>query len=102
MGTHHDNFFLWNSKLHRWNSVQMGPHRDVVGEWQKAAKNEGLHFGVSEHLGASYTWFQAAHGADLTGDKAGVLYDGNDPKYQDLYHAAISKNLVLLISLIIK
>lgn len=86
MGTHHDNFFLWNSKLHRWNSVQMGPHRDVVGEWQKAAKNEGLHFGVSEHIGASYTWFQAAHGADLTGDKAGVLYDGNDPKYQDLYH----------------
>lgn len=86
MGTHHDNFFLWNSKLHRWNSVQMGPHRDVVGEWQKAAKNEGLYFGVSEHLGASYTWFQSAHGADLTGDKAGVLYDGNDPQYQDLYH----------------
>jgi alpha-L-fucosidase len=86
MGTHHDNFFLWNSKLHRWNSVQMGPHRDVVGEWQKAAKKEGLHFGVSEHLGASYTWFQVAHGADPTGDKAGVPYDGNDPQYEDLYH----------------
>lgn len=86
MGTHHDNFFLWNSKLHRWNSVQMGPHRDVVGEWQKAAKNEGLYFGVSEHLGASYTWFQTAHGADKTGEKAGVPYDGNDPQYQDLYH----------------
>ena len=86
MGTHHDNFFLWNSKLHRWNSVQMGPHRDVVGEWQKAAKKEGLHFGVSEHLGASYTWFQVAHGADVTGDKAGVPYDANDPQYQDLYH----------------
>lgn len=86
MGTHHDNFFLWNSKLHRWNSVQMGPHRDVVGEWQKAAKEEGLYFGVSEHLGASYTWFQAAHNVDLSGDKAGVPYDGNDPKYQDLYH----------------
>ncbi|MCH4147675.1 MAG: alpha-L-fucosidase [Prevotella sp.] len=86
MGTHHDNFFLWNSKLHRWNSVNMGPHRDVVGEWQKAAKKEGLPFGVSEHLGASYTWFQVAHGADLAGDKVGVPYDGNDPQYQDLYH----------------
>ncbi|MEI6195628.1 MAG: alpha-L-fucosidase, partial [Verrucomicrobiota bacterium] len=52
MGSHHDNFFLWNSKLHRWNSVQMGPHRDVVGEWQAAAKKNGLPFGVSEHLGA--------------------------------------------------
>ena len=53
MGTHHDNFFLWNSSLHRWNAVQMGPRKDVVGLWQKAAKKKGLKFGVSEHLGAS-------------------------------------------------
>lgn len=86
MATHHDNFFLWDSKLHRWNSVQMGPKKDVVGLWQKAAKKEGLHFGVSEHLAASYTWFQTSHGADKVGDKAGVPYDGNDPRYQDLYH----------------
>jgi Alpha-L-fucosidase len=86
MGTHHDNFFLWNSKLHKWNSVKMGPKKDVVGLWQKAAKKEGLRFGVSEHLGASYTWFQAARGADKTGPMAGVPYDGNDEKYADLYH----------------
>ena len=24
MGSHHDNFFLWNSKIHRWNAVQHG------------------------------------------------------------------------------
>ncbi len=86
MGTHHDNFFLWNSKLHRWNAVNMGPKRDVVGEWQKAAKKEGLRFGVSEHLGASFTWFQSSHGADKTGPKAGVPYDGANPEFQDLYH----------------
>lgn len=86
MGTHHDNFFLWNSKLHRWNSVKMGPKKDVVGLWQAAAKKEGLRFGVSEHLGASYTWFQAARGSDKTGPLAGVPYDGNDEKYADLYH----------------
>jgi len=86
MGTHHDNFFLWNSKLHKWNSVNMGPKKDVVGLWQKAAKKEGLRFGVSEHLGASYTWFQAARGADKTGPLAGVPYDGNDEQYADLYH----------------
>ena len=86
MGTHHDNFFLWNSKIHRWNAVKMGPKKDVVGLWQKAAKKEGLHFGVSEHLGASYTWFQPSHGADKTGPKAGVPYDGANPEYQDLYH----------------
>ena len=86
MGTHHDNFFLWNSKIHRWNAVNMGPKRDVVGEWQKAAEKQGLHFGVSEHLGASFSWFQGSHGSDKTGPKAGVPYDGADPKNQDLYH----------------
>ena len=86
MGSHHDNFFLWNSKLHRWNAVQMGPHRDVVGEWQKAAKKNGLPFGVSEHLGASFTWFQDAHRSDRTGPLAGVPYDGANSNYWDLYH----------------
>jgi alpha-L-fucosidase len=86
MGSHHDDFFLWNSKLHRWNAVNMGPKRDVVDQWQQAAKKYGLRFGVSEHLAASFTWFQSSHGADKDGPQAGVPYDGADRKYQDLYH----------------
>lgn len=86
MATHHDNFFLWNSKIHRWNSVKMGPMKDVVGLWQQAAKREGLRFGVSEHLGASFTWFQTSHGADKSGPMKGIPYDGANPEYQDLYH----------------
>lgn len=87
MGTHHDDFFLWNSKIHKWNSVNYGPKKDVVGIWQAAAKKEGLKFGVSEHLGASFTWFQPSHGADTSGPMKGVPYDGANPMYQDLYHA---------------
>jgi alpha-L-fucosidase len=86
MGSHHDDFFLWNSPLHKWNAVNYGPHRDVVGEWQRAAKEQGLPFGVSEHLGASFTWFQDAHKADKTGPFAGVPYDGANSNYWDLYH----------------
>lgn len=86
MASHHDNFFLWNSKIHKWNSVNMGPKKDVVGLWQKAAKNQGLRFGVSEHLAASYNWFQPSRGADKQGPLAGVRYDGVDPQYEDLYH----------------
>ncbi|MBA3937342.1 MAG: alpha-L-fucosidase [Planctomycetes bacterium] len=86
MGSHHDNFFLWASKIHRWNAAQMGPMKDVVGIWQQAAQKEGLRFGVSEHLAASYTWFQASHGADGSGPLMGVAYDGADPQYADLYH----------------
>ena len=64
MGVHHDNFDLWNSTFHKWNAVKMGPKQDIVGEWQKAAKTEALPFGVSEHLGISYNWYQPAHGSD--------------------------------------
>lgn len=86
MGSHHDNFFLWKSQIHKWNAFNMGPHKDVVGLWQKAAQKEGLKFGVSEHLAASYTWFQAAHRADKDGGFKGIPYDGADPQYADLYH----------------
>ena len=64
----------------------MGTHKDVVGPWQKAAKEKGLRFGVSEHLAKSYDWFQTSHGADTTGPYAGVPYDGAAPRYQELYH----------------
>lgn len=88
MGVHHDNFDLWNSKHHPWNAVRMGPGRDIVGEWQAAAKREGLRFGVSEHLAASFTWWQGSHGADQTGPKAGVPYDGSKAEFANLYHPA--------------
>lgn len=90
MGVHHDNFDLWNSRFHAWNAVSMGPRRDVVGEWKRAAQKFGLRFGVSEHLGASYSWFQTSHGADTSGPLAGVPYDGADPKWQALYHSPSS------------
>ena len=34
---HHDNFDLWNSRHHRWNSVNMGPKQDITGLWRAAA-----------------------------------------------------------------
>ncbi len=86
MGVHHDNFDLWDSKFHRWNAVKMGPHRDVVGEWKRAAQKAGLPFGVSEHLGPSYSWFTPSHGWDQYGPTPGLRYDGADPAYADLYH----------------
>lgn len=82
---HHDNFHNWNSTHHRWNAVNMGPRRDIVGAWQQAAKKFGLPFGLSEHIGATFNWFRANKGADQAGPYAGVPYDGSDPAYEDLY-----------------
>ena len=82
---HHDNFHNWNSTHHRWNSVKVGPGKDIVGLWRDAARSRGLRFGLSEHIGASFHWNRPSKDADKTGPYAGVPYDGNDPAYEDLY-----------------
>ena len=86
LGVFHDNFDLWDSKHHEWNSVKKSPHRDLVAEFRDAARKHDLPLGITTHLGRSYSWFQSSHGADETGDKAGVPYDGANPEYQSLYH----------------
>lgn len=95
MGVHHDNFDLWDSRHTRWNSVNMGPKKDVVGLFRRAALKHGLRFGVSEHLAMSYKWFSVSHGSDKQGQHAGLPYDGANPKYADLYHdiKEVYKNL---------
>ena len=90
MGVHHDNFDLWNSKHTRWNSVNMGPKKDIVGLFRQAALKQGLKFGVSDHLWISYKWWAVSHASDKQGPLAGVPYDGADPLNADLYHDAAS------------
>ncbi len=84
---HHDNIDCWNSRFHNWNSVEMGPRKDVIGLWSKAARKYGLRFGTTEHLGASWNWFGVTKASDTKGPLAGVPYDGVDPKYAALYHS---------------
>ena len=86
LGVHCDNFDCWNSKHHRWNAVNMGPKRDIVGTWCKIARENGMRFAVSEHLAWSYSWFNVNKDADAKGPYAGVPYDGNDPRNQDFYY----------------
>ena len=72
----HDNFDNWNSKYQPWNSVNVGPHKDIIGLWSAAAKKQGLPFGVSLHASHAWSWLEVAQRADKTGPLAGVLYDG--------------------------
>jgi alpha-L-fucosidase len=86
MGVHHDNFDLWDSKYNRWNSLNMGPKKDIVGMWKKAATDAGLKFAISDHLWISYKWLRVSHGSDSSGPLKGVPYDGADRTLEDLYH----------------
>jgi alpha-L-fucosidase len=82
---HHDNFDLWDSKYQEWNSVNMGPKKDLIKMWQDATLKAGLRFGVTTHLSRSYSWLNTANQSDTKGSKKGVPYDGAQGKGKGLY-----------------
>ena len=75
LANHHDNFDAYDSKYHAWNSVNVGPKKDIVGTWAKIARANGLRFGVSNHSSHAWHWFQPAYDHDRDGPLAGVPYD---------------------------
>ena len=86
LGQHHDNFDLWNSPYQEWNPVNMGPKRDIVGEWAAACSKYGLPLGISMHGSHTWTWLERAQKYDgnLTKeDGKGQWWEGYDP--QELY-----------------
>jgi alpha-L-fucosidase len=76
LANHHDNFDLWDSKHQPWNAVALGPKKDLIGGWERAARAAGLRFGVSVHATRAWSWYEVAQGADKEGPLAGVPYDG--------------------------
>lgn len=76
MANHHDNLDMWNSKYQQWNSVKVGPHKDILAGWAKAAKKNKLPFGLSVHASHAWSWFETSQQADTVGGYAGVPYDG--------------------------
>ena len=77
MANHHDNFDIFDSTYQPWNSVNVGPKKDIVGGWMKAAREAGLAL-------RAFPATATAPGAGIrrrkaptpTGPLAGVPYDG--------------------------
>ena len=76
LANHHDNLDCYQSTYQEWNSVKVGPRKDIIGIWAKAARSRGLRFGASNHSSHASHWFQPAFGYDPEGPMAGVRYDG--------------------------
>jgi alpha-L-fucosidase len=77
MANHHDNLDLYDSKYQpNWNSTKVGPKKDIIAGWEKAARKAGLPFAVSVHAAHAWNWFDTSQGADKNGTLAGVPYDG--------------------------
>jgi alpha-L-fucosidase len=78
---HHDGFAMYKSNTTRWNSVNMGPKRDVLGELMKEGRKQGLIMGASSHFAFNWSFYNKKDHFDTT-----------DPAYADLYSAK-GKNL---------
>jgi alpha-L-fucosidase len=76
---HHDGFQMYDSNLSDWTAVKMGPHRDLVGDLEKAVRAQGLYFGASSHR-IEHDWF-------MDGGRT-LPSDVNDPQYASLYGPA--------------
>ena len=86
MGNHHDNFDCWDSPYQEWNSMNVGPMRDIVGGWAEMCRKYGLYLGISFHASHTWTWMEPSTKYDGTLTKAdgkGQWWEGLDP--QELY-----------------
>lgn len=72
---HHDGFAMYDSDFTIWNSVDMGPKRDITGDLFEAARKRGLKTGVGNHFAFNLEYYEHmfSHGGDWK------------PKYKDLY-----------------
>ena len=76
---HHEGVALWPSaQSWNWNSVDVGPHRDLCGDLSRAVKDAGLHMGFYYSL---YEWYNP-------------LYRENLEKYVDNHMIPQMKDLV--------
>jgi alpha-L-fucosidase len=78
MGVHHDNFDCYDSKYQPWNSVNVGPKVDIVGAWEKVAREHGMRFGIGFHNTPARTWGQfmtVRYTGDKMGPMKGIPYD---------------------------
>lgn len=72
---HHDGFQMYRSDISHWNSYEMGPKRDILGELRKAFEERGLRFCTSSHRAEH--WFFMSHGRLFNSDIDKTLNKGD-------------------------
>ena len=75
LACHHDNLDCFDSRYHNWNSLRVGPKRDVIGTWEPIVRRAGLKFGVSNHSSHAWHWYAPAYAYDPEGAMKGIRYD---------------------------
>jgi alpha-L-fucosidase len=80
---HHEGFALWPSKEasatwgRPWNSVEQGPHRDLLGDLSEAVRARGLTMGIYYSL---YEWYNPLY----LSDKRRYVAEHMMPQFKDV------------------
>jgi alpha-L-fucosidase len=84
---HHDGFAMYKTALSKWNAVEMGPKKDIIGELSEATKKHELIFGLSSHR-IEHWWFM----------NGGMSFDSDvkDSTYYDFYGPAQPDNVGMM------
>jgi len=83
---HHENFAMWDSKVTPFNSMQMGPKRDVIGELAAAVRKRGMKVGVANHGIENFQFINPPR--ELAEKMKAEQSDLYDPKWADFYNYA--------------
>ncbi|AXT58952.1 alpha-L-fucosidase [Aquimarina sp. AD10] len=71
---HHDGYALYESSITKYNSVNMGPKKDVFKELTDEIKRQGLISGASSHLAFNWNFYNQQE-----------YFDTGNPEFSDIY-----------------
>lgn len=80
---HHDGFCLWDSEFTRWDSMDMGPKRDIYGELATEIRKRDMKLLATFHHARTYG-HHTNYASQFPDDEKAKL-DVFDPQYDDLY-----------------
>lgn len=86
---HHDGFSMWDSEVNPWNAKDKGPHKDIVGELEKAIRDQNMKFIT--------TFYHARHlqrYADKTNEKE--FFDSHYPYIEGMSPTSTDPELKIL------
>lgn len=82
---HHDGFLLWDSKVNRWNVGNMGPKRDIYGEFVEAARKANFRTVATFHHARSWNFAYKDFDPDFYTEDQKKKLDLYDPSKSDFF-----------------
>ncbi len=79
---HHDGFAMYRTDFNRWNALDMGPKRDVIGEVKAAVEERGMTFCGSTHRAEHFFFMNTGRTCES---------DVGDERYMDFYGPAVNE-----------